>query len=99
MDAWHKDLPEFLQIRTNNGDASNESIFFLRFVIQIILKLAKNDLEASWCMMCPHEIHEVKGYYLEDCYGEEWERKYYECVEDDQIPKRVMTARNCSFNY
>ena len=56
-------------------------------------KLAKNDLDAPWYMMCPHEIHEVKGYFLEDCYGEEWERKYYECVDDERISKRVMSVK------
>ena len=87
LDAWHKDLPEFLQIRTNNGDDRMKAhdIFPAVCYPDLFWKLAKNDLEASWYMMCPHEIHEVKGYYLEDCYGEEWERKYYECVEDDRI--------------
>ena len=95
LDAWHKDLPEFLQIRTNNGDDRMKAhdIFPAVCYPDLFWKLAKNDLEASWYMMCPHEIHEVKGYYLEDCYGEEWERKYYECVEDDRIPKRVMTVK------
>ena len=27
-------------------------------------------------MMCPHEIYEVKGYHLEDYFGEEWKEKY-----------------------
>ena len=45
-------------------------------------------------MMCPHEIKTVKGYSLEDFYGEEWEKKYYECVEDDRIEKRVMSVKD-----
>lgn len=39
--------------------------------------------------MCPHEILTVKGYALEDCYGEEWTRKYLECVADARIKKRA----------
>ena len=45
-------------------------------------------------MMCPHEIKEVKGYGLEDFYGEEWEEKYYECFNDDRIDKRVMSVKD-----
>ncbi|MDZ7548617.1 ribonucleoside-diphosphate reductase subunit alpha, partial [Clostridium perfringens] len=30
---------------------------------------------------------------LEDSYGEEWEKRYYECVEDERISKRVMTVK------
>ena len=56
-------------------------------------KLAKNDLDAPWYLMCPHEIHEIKGYYLEDYYGDIWQQKYYECVEDERITKRVMTVK------
>ena len=44
--------------------------------------------------MCPHEIKVVKGYSLEDFYGEEWEEKYYECVNDDRISKRVMSVKD-----
>ena len=38
-------------------------------------KMAKEDLEQKWYLMCPHEIFMVKGWRLEDCYGEEWEEK------------------------
>lgn len=96
LDAWHRDLPEFLQIRTNNGDDRMKAhdIFPAVCYPDLFWKLAKCDLDASWYMMCPHEIYEVKGYYLEDTYGEEWERKYYECVEDKRISKRVMSVKD-----
>ena len=96
LDAWHKDLPEFLQLRTNNGDDRMKAhdIFPGVCYPDLFWKLAKNDLDAPWYMMCPHEIHEVKGYFLEDCYGEEWERKYYECVDDERISKRVMSVKD-----
>ncbi len=45
-------------------------------------------------MMCPHEIKSVKGYSLEDFYGEEWEERYYECVNDERIDKRVMSVKD-----
>ena len=96
LDAWHKDLPEFLQIRTNNGDDRKKAhdIFPGLCYPDLFWKLAENDIEANWYMMCPHEIKTVKGYSLEDFYGEEWEKKYYECVEDDRIEKRVMSVKD-----
>ena len=45
-------------------------------------------------MMCPHEIKNIKGYALEDFYGEQWEEKYYECVSDERIEKRVMSVKD-----
>ena len=44
--------------------------------------------------MCPHEILAVKGYALEDCFGEEWTRKYLECVADARIKKRVIPIKD-----
>ena len=43
--------------------------------------------------MCPHEIFMVKGWRLEDCYGEEWEEKYRQCIEDERIKKRSITIK------
>ncbi len=95
LDAWHKDLPEFLQIRTNNGDDRMKAhdIFPAVCFPDLFWKLAKTKIDAPWYMMCPHDVYENKGYYLEDYYGEEWERKYYECVNDERIDKRIMSVK------
>ena len=96
LDAWHKDLPEFLQIRTNNGDDRKKAhdVFPGLCYPDLFWRLAENDIDADWNMMCPHEIKNVKGYSLEDFYGEEWEKRYYECVEDGRIEKRVMKVKD-----
>ena len=96
LDAWHKDIPEFLQIRTNNGDDRKKAhdVFPGLCYPNLFWKLAKEDIDANWYMMCPHEIRTVKGYSLEDFYGKEWEEKYYECIADDRISKRVMSVKD-----
>ena len=96
LDAWHKDIPEFLQIRTNNGDDRKKAhdVFPGICYPDLFWKLAENDIDANWYMMCPHEIKLVKGYSLEDFHGEEWEEKYYDCVNDERIDKRVMSVKD-----
>ena len=96
LDAWHKDMPEFLQLKTNNGDDRKKAhdIFPGLCYPDLFWKLAETDIDAKWYMMCPHEIKIAKGYSLEDFYGEEWEEKYYDCVADDKIPKRVMSVKD-----
>ncbi len=78
LDAWHKEVPEFLQLRTNNGDDRKKAhdIFPGICYPNLFWKLAEEDIDANWYMMCPHEIKSVKGYSLEDFYGEEWEERY-----------------------
>ncbi|ABR32384.1 ribonucleoside-diphosphate reductase subunit alpha [Clostridium beijerinckii] len=96
LDAWHKDIPEFLQIRTNNGDDRKKAhdVFPGICYPDLFWRLAENDIDANWHMMCPHEIKNIKGYALEDFYGEQWEEKYYECVSDERIEKRVMSVKD-----
>jgi ribonucleoside-diphosphate reductase alpha chain len=96
LDAWHKDLPEFLQLKTNNGDDRKKAhdVFPGICYPDLFWSLAENDINANWYMMCPHEIKLAKGYSLEDFYGEEWEKRYKECVADDRIEKRAMPVKD-----
>ena len=95
LDAWHKDLPEFLQLRTNNGDDRMKAhdIFPAVCYPDLFWKLAKEDLDAPWFLMDPHEIEMVMGYALEDFWGEEWEKRYRACVADPRIDKRVISVK------
>ncbi|WP_300924112.1 ribonucleoside-diphosphate reductase subunit alpha [uncultured Dubosiella sp.] len=96
LDAWHKDLPEFLQLRTNNGDdrLKAHDIFPAVCWPDLFWRLADTDLDSPWYLMCPHQILRVKGCALEDHYGEEWERLYWSCVNDERIEKRVVTVKD-----
>ena len=96
LDAWHKDLPEFLNLRTNNGDDRMKAhdVFPAVCYPDLFWKMAKEDLNATWYFMCPHEILKVKGYALEDYYGEEWEQRYFDCVNDARISKREMILKD-----
>ena len=96
LDAWHKEVPEFLQLRTNNGDDRKKAhdVFPGLCYPDLFWRLAEEDIDANWYMMCPHEIKNVKGYSLEDFYGEEWEKRYYDCVNDERIDKRIMSVKD-----
>ena len=96
LDVWHKDLPEFLQLRTNNGDDRMKAhdVFPAICYPDLFWRMADEDLDQSWHLMCPHDILTVKGYALEDYYGEEWERRYLDCVADPRIPKRTLSIKD-----
>lgn len=95
LDVWHRDLPEFLQLRTNNGDDRMKAhdVFPAVCYPDYFWKQAKENIEGDWYLMCPHEIKAAKGYELEDFWGEEWERRYLACVEDARIHKRVIPIK------
>ena len=96
LDAWHRDLPEFLQLRTNNGDDRMKAhdVFPAVCYPDLFWRLAEENIDAPWHLMCPHEILTVKGYALEDYWGTEWEKRYLDCVNDPRIEKRSVTVKD-----
>lgn len=96
LDVWHRDLPEFLNLRTNNGDDRMKAhdVFPAVCYPDYFWEQARDNIEGDWYLMCPHEILTVKGYALEDCYGEAWKEKYLDCVQDDRIKKRVVPIKD-----
>lgn len=96
LDAWHKDLPEFLQLRTNNGDDRMKAhdVFPAVCYPDLFWQLARDNIDAEWHLFCPHEILSVKGYALEDYFGEEWERRYKDCVADMRISRRTVSVKD-----
>ena len=96
LDVWHKDLLEFLALRTNNGDERMKAhdVFPGVCYPDLFWKMAKENLNQDWYLMCPHDIRTVKGYNLEDFWGEEWEKRYWDCVHDNRIAKRAVAIKD-----
>lgn len=96
LDVWHRDFPEFLNLRTNNGDDRMKAhdVFPAVCYPDYFWEQARDNIEGDWYLMCPHEILTVKGYALEDCYGQEWKEKYLDCVSDERIRKRIVPIKD-----
>ncbi|EGB93814.1 ribonucleoside-diphosphate reductase, alpha subunit [Clostridium sp. D5] len=96
LDVWHRDLPEFLNLRTNNGDERMKAhdVFPAVCYPDYFWKQARDHIDGDWYLMCPHEILTIKGYALEDSFGEAWEEKYLDCVRDERIRKRVIPIKD-----
>ena len=96
LDVWHKDLPEFLQLRTNNGDDRMKAhdIFPAVCYPDLFWKMAAEDINQPWHLFCPNEVLSIKGFSLEDYYGEEWERRYMDCVNDMRLSRRTLTVKD-----
>ena len=96
LDAWHRDLPEFLNLRTNNGDDRMKAhdVFPAVCYPDLFWRMAEESLDQDWHLMCPHDILQVKGYALEDFYGDEWERRYRDCMADPRISKRRILIKD-----
>ena len=95
LDLWHKDTPEFLGLRTNNGDDRMKAhdVFPAICVPDLFWRLCRDNINATWYMFDPHEIEQKYGKALEDTYGEEWEEFYNKLVSDKDISKRTIQVK------
>lgn len=96
LDVWHRDLPEFLGLRTNNGDdrLKAHDVFPAVCYPDYFWEQARDNISGDWYLMCPHEVRTVKGYNLEDSFGDEWKERYLSCVADNRITKRVIPIKD-----
>ena len=96
LDIWHKDVPEFLESRKNNGDDRlklHDSFPAIGYP-DYFWYLAEHNRNAMWHMFDPHEIENVMGFRLQDYYGEEWEVRYKQCVAEPKLSRRSIVMKD-----
>ncbi|USG63435.1 ribonucleoside-diphosphate reductase subunit alpha [Brevibacillus ruminantium] len=103
LDVWHADILDFLLLKTNNGDDRMKAHDIFPGVCIPDLFMQRVKERGNWYLFDPHEVREVMGFSLEDSYGEEFERRYELCVQEEklsikteipaiEIMKRIMAS-------
>ncbi|TFE28109.1 ribonucleoside-diphosphate reductase subunit alpha [Cohnella luojiensis] len=92
LDVWHKDIFDFLNLKTNNGDDRMKAhdIFPGVCIPDLFMKTVQE--RGSWYLFDPHEIRTTMGFSIEDSYGEEFERRYAECVNNPALSRDEVPA-------
>ncbi|MFO2549969.1 ribonucleoside-diphosphate reductase subunit alpha [Alicyclobacillus cycloheptanicus] len=92
LDVWHKDIQDFLQLRTNHGDERLKAhdIFPGVCIPDAFMRRVEN--REPWYLFCPHEVYQTMGFHLEDAFGEEFERRYQACVDCPALDKTEVPA-------
>lgn len=92
LDAWHKDIQDFLQLRTNNGDERLKAHDIFPGVCIPDEFMRRVETRDVWYLFCPYEVEKVMGYRLEDSWGEEFESRYKACIECSALERIEMPA-------
>ncbi len=92
LDIWHKDVLDFLDLKTNNGDERRKAYDVFPGVCIPDLFYKEVERDGNWNLFDPFEIRSIKGWSLEDSWGEEWEKRYNECVSDERISRKTLPA-------
>ncbi len=92
LDVWHKDILDFLQLRTNNGDERMKAHDIFPAVCVPDEFMRRVERRDAWYMFCPYEVEQVLGFRLEDSWGEEFERRYQACIDHPQLDRVEVPA-------
>ncbi|MFN9953432.1 MAG: ribonucleoside-diphosphate reductase subunit alpha, partial [bacterium] len=73
VDIWHLDVPEFLEMQTENGDQRRKAyVVFPQLVItDEFMRRVIN--KAEWTLVDPYEVRNKLGIELAELWGEEFE--------------------------
>ncbi|WP_240794218.1 ribonucleoside-diphosphate reductase subunit alpha [Bacillus sp. BHET2] len=97
LDVWHKDIFPFLDTRLNNGDERQRTHDLFTGVCLPDLFMEQVENRGDWYLFDPHEVKVVMGYSLEDYYDEfkgggSFRDKYWECVNQQVLSRKVVPA-------
>ncbi|EFI82948.1 ribonucleoside-diphosphate reductase subunit alpha [Listeria grayi] len=97
LDVFHKDIEAFLDLRLNNGDQRLRAhdVFTAVCIPDVFMEAVER--RGEWYLFDPHEVHDKKGWYLQDFYDEKkgegtFREKYDELVADETISKKIVKA-------
>ncbi|QDL09893.1 ribonucleoside-diphosphate reductase subunit alpha [Brasilonema octagenarum UFV-E1] len=77
LDVWHLDLPEFLEMQAENGDARRKAYdVFPQLVVsdEFMRRVAADE---EWTLVDPYEVRTRLGLELAELWGEAFENTYH----------------------
>jgi len=88
LEPWHMDILDFLDLKKNSGEERRRAhdLFPALWIPDLFMKRVEKD--EMWTLFDPYDVGD-----LTDCYGEEFERKYIEYENREDIPKRRIKAK------
>ena len=87
VDVWHLDVPEFLEMQTENGDRRRKAydVFPQLIIPDEFMRRVKN--QQDWVLVDPYEVKENLGIDLASRWGAKFEAAYEEIEE--QLDKKI----------
>lgn len=91
LDVWHKDIYDFLDLKTNNGDDRRKAHDIFPAVSIPDLFMERLERRENWSLFDPYMVKKHMGYSLEDYYDEKDEKaftkKYLECEANTMLER------------
>jgi len=106
LDAWHKDILTFLDLRLNTGDKNLRAYNIFTGICLPDEFMRQVEKRGDFYLFDPHEINSVMGFKLEDYFDKKklgdkeipnpidhaWTYRYYQCVDNNELSKKRIPA-------
>ncbi|ACK73684.1 ribonucleoside-diphosphate reductase, alpha subunit [Gloeothece citriformis PCC 7424] len=76
LDIWHLDVPEFLEMQTENGDQRRKAYDIFPQLVMADEFMRRVIHKQEWTLVDPYEIRTKFGVELAELWGEEFEQVY-----------------------
>ncbi len=94
IDSWHLDVPDFLELQTENGDQRKKAYDIFPQVVVSDLFMKRVDNEEDWTLFDPHEIQRKYGVDISALWGADFEAFYTKIEAEDRIKlSKKISAR------
>ena len=85
LDIWHRDIEDFLELQTENGDQRKKAYDLFPQVVVADLFMKRVQADEEWTLLDPDEIRRVYNVELAELWGEEFEKQYLRFENDPQL--------------
>ena len=82
LPIWHRDIEDFLEIQSENGDQRKKAhdIFPQVGIHDLFMKEQAKEDGGKWFTFCPFEVKQVLGLELFSLFGKDFKDAYHKCV-------------------
>ena len=91
LDIWHRDIYDFLDLKTNNGDDRRKAHDIFPSVSIPDLFMERLERRENWSLFDPHMVQKIMGFALEDSYDETdkkaFTEKYLACESNSELER------------
>ena len=95
LDVWHRDIEDFLELQTENGDQRKKAYDLFPQIVIPDLFMERVKADADWTLLDPDEIRRIHQVELAELWGEEFTRAYKQFETDSNlIQSKKVKARD-----
>lgn len=87
--VWHRDIEDFIEIQSENGDFRKKAFDIfpqVGFMDAFMREVVKED-GGTWYTFCPHEVKQVLELKLDGMFGKDFTAAYRKCINAYQHDK------------